>query len=94
MALKQSSRSNVPAFIVMEVMRAAAAREAEQKAVYHLEVGQPGTGAPRKVIEVAKQATTPTTTKFDQFYLLPTSHKTKRNFRETSAAEKEVLTRC
>lgn len=56
MALKQSSRSNVPAFIVMEVMRAAAAREAEQKAVYHLEVGQPGTSAPRKVIEAAKQA--------------------------------------
>ncbi|WP_420547543.1 pyridoxal phosphate-dependent aminotransferase [Curvivirga sp.] len=56
MALKQSGRSNVPAFIVMEVMRAAAEREASQQAVYHLEVGQPGTGAPKKVIEAAKYA--------------------------------------
>ncbi|MTI10487.1 pyridoxal phosphate-dependent aminotransferase [Curvivirga aplysinae] len=56
MALKQSHRSNVPAFIVMEVMRAAAEREASKQAVYHLEVGQPGTGAPKKVIEAAKHA--------------------------------------
>ncbi len=56
MALKQSNRSNVPAFIVMEVMRAAAEREARKEAVFHLEVGQPGTGAPRKVIEAAKSA--------------------------------------
>ena len=56
MALKQSNRSNVPAFIVMEVMRAAAEREARKEAVFHLEVGQPGTSAPRRVIDTAKQA--------------------------------------
>ncbi|MDX1737798.1 MAG: pyridoxal phosphate-dependent aminotransferase [Alphaproteobacteria bacterium] len=54
--LKQSKRSEVPAFIVMEVMRAAAQREYEQKAVYHLEVGQPGTAAPKLVREAAKLA--------------------------------------
>ena len=54
--LKQSARGQIPPFIVMEVMRAAALREVEEKAVYHLEVGQPGTGAPRGVIEAAKAA--------------------------------------
>ncbi|RED51996.1 pyridoxal phosphate-dependent aminotransferase [Aestuariispira insulae] len=54
--LKQSLRGKIPPFIVMEVMRAAALREYEDKAVYHLEVGQPGTGAPRGVITAAKEA--------------------------------------
>ena len=56
MALKVSSRGEIPPFIVMEVMRAAAEREATGDAVYHLEVGQPGTGAPQGVIEAAKHA--------------------------------------
>lgn len=56
MALKLSQRADIPPFIVMEVMRAAAQRAREEKAVYHLEVGQPGTSAPRGVIEAAKAA--------------------------------------
>jgi aspartate/methionine/tyrosine aminotransferase len=56
MALKVGSRGAIPPFIVMEVMRAAAEREAEEKAVYHLEVGQPGTSAPSGVIEAAHRA--------------------------------------
>lgn len=56
MVLKTSSRGEIPAFIVMEVMRAAAEREAAQNHVYHLEVGQPGSSAPRGVIEAAKRA--------------------------------------
>jgi len=56
MALKVGSRGNIPAFIVMEVMRAAAEREAEGEAAYHLEVGQPGTSAPKGVIEAAHHA--------------------------------------
>ena len=56
MALKTGSRGAIPPFIVMEVMRAAAEREASEKAVYHLEVGQPGTSAPRGVIEAAHRA--------------------------------------
>ncbi len=45
MVLKVSQRGAIPPFIVMDVMQAAAEREAEGKATYHLEVGQPGTRA-------------------------------------------------
>ena len=41
-----SSRGPVASFIVMDVMRAAAAREAQGLEVLHLEVGQPATSAP------------------------------------------------
>ncbi|MEQ8604574.1 MAG: pyridoxal phosphate-dependent aminotransferase [Marivibrio sp.] len=56
MALKIGSRGAIPPFIVMEVMNAAAEREASGGAVYHLEVGQPGTPAPKGVIEAAHRA--------------------------------------
>lgn len=39
-------RSGVPAFLVMEVMTAAAQAEARGESVIHMEVGQPGTSAP------------------------------------------------
>ena len=56
MALKVSRRGMIPPFLVMDIMQAAAEREAEQKAVYHLEVGQPGTPAPQGVLAAAKRA--------------------------------------
>ena len=56
MALKVSRRGMIPPFLVMDIMQAAAEREAEQKAVYHLEVGQPGTPAPQGVLTAAKRA--------------------------------------
>jgi len=56
MTLKVSRRGQVPPFIVMHVMRAAAEREAQGADVLHLEVGQPSTGAPAKVIEAAQAA--------------------------------------
>lgn len=56
MTLKVSRRGAVPAFIVMDVMQAAADREAAGDDVLHLEVGQPATPAPRGVIQAAKQA--------------------------------------
>ena len=46
MALKTSSRTDIAPFYVMEVMRAAAAREMAGSEVLHLEVGQPSTPAP------------------------------------------------
>ena len=46
--LRPSRRSAVPAFIVMDVMEAAAAREAQGHKVIHMEVGQPGTPAPAR----------------------------------------------
>ena len=56
MALKIGGRGDIPPFMVMEVMRAAAAREAAGEPVHHMEVGQPGTPAPRGVIEAVKRA--------------------------------------
>lgn len=51
MPLKVSKRGNVPPFIVMDVMRATFEREAAGETVLHMEVGQPGTGAPQGVLE-------------------------------------------
>jgi aspartate/methionine/tyrosine aminotransferase len=55
-ALRVSQRSEVPSFIVMDVMQAAAAREALGRRVIHMEVGQPGTPAPRAAVERVAQA--------------------------------------
>jgi aspartate/methionine/tyrosine aminotransferase len=54
--LRPSRRSAVPAFIVMDVMEAAAAREAQGHKVIHMEVGQPGTPAPRAALDAVKRA--------------------------------------
>lgn len=51
-----AARGDIDPFIVMDVMRAANAREASGAPVVHMEVGQPGTSAPRAVIEAAKMA--------------------------------------
>ena len=56
MTLKSSKRGQVPPFIVMDVMRAAEERERAGERVLHLEVGQPATRAPSKVIEAAHDA--------------------------------------
>ena len=42
------------AFIVMDVMQAAATREAQGHKVIHMEVGQPGTPAPRAALEAVQ----------------------------------------
>ena len=52
--LKISNRSSIPPFIVMDVMRAANERAASGSDVLHLEVGQPSSPAPKKVIETAQ----------------------------------------
>jgi len=56
MALKVAKRGTVPPFIVMDVMKAAAEREAVGEHVLHMEVGQPDTSAPSGVIAAAKSA--------------------------------------
>ncbi|PKU24841.1 pyridoxal phosphate-dependent aminotransferase [Telmatospirillum siberiense] len=56
MALKVAGRGRIPPFIVMDVMRAANERMAAGHDVLHLEVGQPSTGAPTKVVAAAKRA--------------------------------------
>jgi aspartate/methionine/tyrosine aminotransferase len=54
--LKISNRGQVPPFVVMDVMRAAAEREQAGENIMHMEVGQPDTGAPDGVITAAKHA--------------------------------------
>jgi aspartate/methionine/tyrosine aminotransferase len=56
MVLKVAKRGIVPPFIVMDVMRAAAEREAAGGDVLHLEVGQPSTGAPAGAVAAAHRA--------------------------------------
>jgi aspartate/methionine/tyrosine aminotransferase len=56
MALKIATRGTISPFIVMDVMRAANERASQGGHVLHLEVGQPGTPAPSRVIEAAKSA--------------------------------------
>ena len=46
--MKKSKRSNVDPFIVMDVMESARKAEASGKHVIHMEVGQPGTPAPKR----------------------------------------------
>ncbi|MEZ5773753.1 MAG: aminotransferase class I/II-fold pyridoxal phosphate-dependent enzyme [Hyphomicrobiaceae bacterium] len=51
-----SLRSEIDAFIVMDVMREANAREAAGERIIHMEVGQPATPAPRSALEAARRA--------------------------------------
>ncbi len=48
-----STNQEIDPFYVMEVVAAAQEREQSGEAVFHLEVGQPSTGAPKGAIEVA-----------------------------------------
>jgi aspartate/methionine/tyrosine aminotransferase len=54
--LTASARSNVPPFMVMDVMAAAARIEAAGGHVIHMEVGQPDTPAPKPAIAAAQAA--------------------------------------
>ncbi len=54
--LAASGRSQVPPFMVMDVMAAAARIEAEGGHVIHMEVGQPSAPAPRTALNAARAA--------------------------------------
>ena len=54
--MRLSRRSEVDPFIVMDVMEAAARAEAAGRHVIHMEVGQPGTPAPRGAREALARA--------------------------------------
>ena len=49
-----AQRSAISPFIVMDMLRAANERAASGKDVLHLEVGQPGLGAPQSVLDTVK----------------------------------------
>ena len=46
--MKNSKRGNVDPFIVMDVMEAAREAEESGRRIIHMEVGQPGTPAPKQ----------------------------------------------
>jgi aspartate/methionine/tyrosine aminotransferase len=54
--LQPSARSDVPPFMAMDVMAAAARLEARGRRVIHMEVGQPATGAPSTAIAAVRAA--------------------------------------
>ena len=88
MALKVASRGSVPPFIVMDVLRAANERAAAGEHVLHLEVGQPGTAAPRPVIEAAKRALEADRIGYsDALGLAPLRRRIARHYREAYGVE-------
>ncbi len=54
--LKPSARSGVPAFMVMDVVAAAARLEAQGRRIVHMEVGQPAVGAPSPAVAAVRAA--------------------------------------
>ena len=54
--MRVSRRSSVDPFIVMDVMEAARQAEAAGRHIIHMEVGQPGTGAPRAAEQAVRHA--------------------------------------
>jgi aspartate/methionine/tyrosine aminotransferase len=54
--LQPSARSNVPPFMAMDVMAAAARLEAQGRRIVHMEVGQPAAGAPATAIAAVRAA--------------------------------------
>jgi aspartate/methionine/tyrosine aminotransferase len=54
--LRPSVRSEVPPFMVMDVMAAAARLEAQGRTIVHMEVGQPAAGAPATAIAAVRAA--------------------------------------
>ncbi len=58
MSIKLSKRSKVDPFIVMDIMELARQAEAEGRHIIHMEVGQPGSGAPNAAIKAVMQEMT------------------------------------
>ncbi len=52
--MRLSNRSQVDPFIVMDVMEAARRAEASGRSIIHMEVGQPGTGAPKGALKAVE----------------------------------------
>ena len=51
-----SRRAEVAPFFAMEILKAATERAAEGARVFHMETGEPGSGAPRPVLDAAQAA--------------------------------------
>ncbi|MBL8697694.1 MAG: aminotransferase class I/II-fold pyridoxal phosphate-dependent enzyme [Alphaproteobacteria bacterium] len=92
MALKAARRSAIAPFLVMDVLRAASARDraahdADGRCV-HLEIGQPGQGAPRPVLDAAAKALYAETLGYTETFGVPTLRaRIARHYAETYGIE-------
>jgi len=83
-AARVSRRSTIPPFIVMEVMQAAADRAATGADIVHMEVGQPGTPAPRAARDAVKRALDGDTLGYTMALgLAPLRERIARHYRES-----------
>jgi aspartate/methionine/tyrosine aminotransferase len=79
-----SARSDVPPFIVMDVMAAAARIEAAGGRVIHMEVGQPAAPAPNTAIAAARAALASGRLRYTETLGLPSLRaRIARHYRET-----------
>jgi aspartate/methionine/tyrosine aminotransferase len=82
--LMPSKRSDVPPFIVMDVMAAAARIEAEGRRVVHMEVGQPAAPAPQTALKAAQVALTQGRIGYTESLGIPTLRaRIARHYRDT-----------
>ena len=83
-----SARSNVPPFMVMDVMAAAERIEANGGQVIHMEVGQPAAPAPRAAIAAAHTALEQARIDYTSALgILSLRQRIARHYRETYACE-------
>jgi aspartate/methionine/tyrosine aminotransferase len=86
--LKASGRSEVPPFMVMDVMAAAARIEAAGGHVIHMEVGQPAAPAPRTAIAAAHAALEQGRIDYTSALGIPSlRRRIARHYRETYGCE-------
>src|SRR5918912_910168 len=86
--LKASGRSEVPPFMVMDVMAAAARIEAAGGHVIHMEVGQPSAPAPKAAIAAAQAALVEARIDYTSALGIPSLRaRIARHYRETYACE-------
>jgi aspartate/methionine/tyrosine aminotransferase len=86
--LTPSLRSDVPPFMVMDVMAAAARIEAQGGRVIHMEVGQPAAPAPTTALAAARTALSRGRLGYTETLGIPTLRaRIARHYRETYAVE-------
>src|SRR5262245_43185758 len=83
-ALAASRRSDVPPFMVMDVMAAAARIEAAGGHVIHMEVGQPAAQAPAVALDAARSAVGASGTGYTEALgILSLRQRIAQHYRET-----------
>src|SRR4029453_9742608 len=88
--LTPSARSDVPPFMVMDVMAAAARIEAARGPVIHIEVGQPAAPAPKVAIAAAHAALDVARIDYTSALGIPTLRaRIARHYRDTYGCTRE-----